>query len=165
MKKFTNEKKKRKSEHLEEVTTILIFSEGTCTEPHYFDGFRERINKNAIFKDSVIIETYGLGTDTVRVINNAKEYVDKRKINKAKVWCVYDKDSFLANDFNKAASLCKKYTKDELVFDCAWSNQSIEYWFILHFSYYTADNDRTEYIKYLNDIYKKKSLENTTKQV
>lgn len=156
--KFVNKKKKRKVEYLDEIEKILIFSEGTRTEPNYFDSFKDRINKNAIFKDSVIVETYGLGTDTIRVVNNAKEYVDTYHIRNAHVWCVYDKDDFLDSDFNKADELCKKYTNDHIVFESAWSNQSIEYWFVLHFAYYTSDNDRLDYIAFLNRIYKEKKL-------
>lgn len=158
MKQFTNNKKKRKSNHLNKVTTILIFSEGTCTEPNYFESFKERINKNAIFKDSVIIEPYGLGIDTVRVVNKAKKYVNSHEIINANVWCVYDKDNYLDSDFNDADKLCKKYSKDGIIFESAWSNQSIEFWFVLHFSYYTSDNDRLKYEDFLNKKYAENNL-------
>lgn len=29
-----------------------------------------------------------------------------------------------------------------VTYKVAWSNQCIEYWFLLHFSYYASDNDR-----------------------
>ena len=35
-----------------------------------------------------------------------------------------------------------------------WSNQCVEYWFILHFDYYDADNDRKYYRKYLHSKFK-----------
>ena len=34
------------------------------------------------------------------------------------------------------------------------SNECIEFWFLLHFAYYTANNHRTEYISFLNDKFK-----------
>ena len=39
----------------------------------------------------------------------------------------------------------------ELQYHVAWSNECIEFWFILHFDYYTANNHRTEYISFLNN--------------
>ena len=42
----------------------------------------------------------------------------------------------------------------ELQYHTAWSNECIEFWFLLHFAYYTANNHRTEYISFLNDKFK-----------
>ena len=42
----------------------------------------------------------------------------------------------------------------ELQYHTAWSNECIEFWFLLHFAYYTANNHRTEYIAFLNDKFK-----------
>lgn len=39
----------------------------------------------------------------------------------------------------------------ELQYHAAWSNECIEFWFLLHFAYYTSNNHRTEYISFLND--------------
>ncbi|MCX4379419.1 MAG: RloB domain-containing protein [Lachnospiraceae bacterium] len=38
----------------------------------------------------------------------------------------------------------------ELQYHAAWSNECIEFWFILHFAYYTSNNHRSEYIKFLS---------------
>lgn len=51
----------------------------------------------------------------------------------------------------------------DLQYHVAWSNQCIEYWFILHFSYYDVDNDRKEYRKFLNQKFKELGLERYTK--
>lgn len=45
-----------------------------------------------------------------------------------KVWCVFDKDDFSAQDFNNAITVA-----EGLNFGVAYSNQSFEYWLILHF--------------------------------
>lgn len=42
----------------------------------------------------------------------------------------------------------------ELQYHTAWSNECIEFWFLLHFAYYTANNHRAEYITFLNDKFK-----------
>lgn len=41
----------------------------------------------------------------------------------------------------------------ELQYHTAWSNECIEFWFLLHFAYYTSNNHRTEYIRFLNEKY------------
>jgi hypothetical protein len=42
----------------------------------------------------------------------------------------------------------------DLQYHTAWSNECIEFWFLLHFAYYTANNHRTEYIAFLNDKFR-----------
>ena len=39
-------------------------------------------------------------------------------------------------------------------YHAAWSNECIEFWFLLHFAYYTANNHRAEYISFLNDKFR-----------
>ena len=39
-----------------------------------------------------------------------------------------------------------------------WSNQCIEYWFVLHFDFYQSDNHREAYIDYLNGKFKSLGL-------
>ena len=39
----------------------------------------------------------------------------------------------------------------EVQYHLAWSNECIEYWFLLHFTYYVSNNHRKEYIKFLNE--------------
>lgn len=46
----------------------------------------------------------------------------------------------------------------KIKYNAAWSNQCIEYWFILHFDYYIANNDRSFYIEYLNKKFKELGL-------
>ena len=36
-------------------------------------------------------------------------------------------------------------------YHAAWSNECIEFWFMLHFAYYTSNNHRSEYKKFLNE--------------
>lgn len=95
--------------------------------------------------------------ETMRVIGMAEEYVKKNKIQKGQIWCVYDKDSFPASDFNGVVSRAEQLNKEnpELQYHTAWSNECIEFWFLLHFAYYTANNHRKAYISFLNDKFTK----------
>ena len=40
---------------------------------------------------------------------------------------------------------------EDIQYHAAWSNECIEFWFILHFSYYISNNHRSEYIEFLNN--------------
>lgn len=147
-------KKKRCQEYLEmKQYRYYIFCEGQQTEPQYFAGFKRKIEENPIYKDMVLIEIEPCQAETMRVIGMAEEYVRKNELNKGQIWCVYDKDSFPAERFNGVVERADKLNKEnpELQYHCAWSNECIEFWFLLHFNYYTSNNHRTEYISFLND--------------
>ena len=144
--------KSRKADLYEPINKYYIFCEGAKTEPNYFEGFKKAIETNPIYEDRVIIHIEGIGSETIRVINAAEKYVEENDIENAEIWCVYDKDDFLPANFNavsaRAATLSNN--DDSLSYKVAWSNQCIEYWFILHFDFYDADNDRESYRRYLN---------------
>lgn len=109
-----------------------------------------------IYKDMVLIEIEPCQAETMRVIGMAEDYVKKNEILKGQVWCVYDKDSFPAEHFNGVEERANSLNKitPELQYHAAWSNECIEFWFLLHFAYYTANNHRTEYISFLNAKFK-----------
>jgi len=147
-------KKKRRQEYLEmKEYRYYIFCEGEQTEPKYFDSIKKLIENNPIYRDLVLLEIEPCAAETMRVIGKAEEYVRKNQINKGQIWCVYDKDSFPNKDFNGVEERANKLNKEnlELQYHAAWSNECIEFWFILHFAYYPSNNHRTEYIKFLND--------------
>lgn len=154
-------KKKRLQEHLElKKYRYYIFCEGQQTEPQYFTGFKKLIEENPVYKDMVLIEIEPCQTETMRVIGMAENYIKKNKIKKGQIWCVYDKDSFPPEHFNgvvqRAISLNKE--NPELQYHTAWSNECIEFWFLLHFAYYTANNHRSEYSLFLNDKFSELNL-------
>ena len=135
-----NWKKKRRQEYLEKKEfRYYIFCEGQATEPNYFKGFKQYIED--------------CQAETMRVIGKAEEYVRENKITKGQVWCVYDKDSFPSSDVNGVVQRANVLNRNnpELQYHAAWSNECIEFWFILHFAYYTSNNHRSEYTKFLNE--------------
>ena len=147
-------KKKRRQEYLEQKEfRYYIFCEGQQTEPQYFNGFKKYIESNPIYKDMVLVEIEPCGAETMRVIGQAEEYVRKNKITKGQIWCVYDKDSFPAERFNGVLERAEALNlqNQDVRYHVAWSNECIEFWFILHFSYYTSNNHRSEYIEFLNN--------------
>lgn len=161
-------KKKRRQEYLEQKEyRYYIFCEGQQTEPQYFNGFKKYIESNPIYKDMVLIEIEPCGAETMRVIGRAEEYVKKNKIDKGQIWCVYDKDSFPPERFNgvieKAESLNR--INPNVHYHAAWSNECIEFWFLLHFSYYTSNNHRSEYIEFLNNKFNELGIEKYAKNM
>lgn len=150
-------KKIRKVEYIEPPEKkFYIFCEGEQTEPKYFSGFEKAIKSNAIYRNLVHIQVEGVGAETLRVIYAAEEYVKSHKIEDADIWCVYDKDSFPKQDFNAVSQRANTLNNQQkkVRYHVAWSNQCIEYWFILHFDYYDADNDRKDYRKFLHKKFK-----------
>ena len=154
-------KKKRRQEYLEQKEyRYYIFCEGEQTEPQYFAGFKRLIEDNPIYRDMILIEIEPCAAETMRVIGAAEEYVKKHEVTKGQIWCVYDKDSFPAKDFNGVTERADNLNRNnpDLQYHCAWSNECIEFWFLLHFAYYTANNSRGEYIAFLNDKFKELGL-------
>lgn len=103
---------------LTEKPSILIVCEGENTEPSYFNQFRITSAK---------VKSVGEGYNTVSLVNRALAL--SQQGNYDQVWCVFDKDDFNDNDFNSAIQIAVANN-----FGIAYSNQSFEYWLILHFN-------------------------------
>lgn len=128
----------------------MIVSEGIKTEPIYLRGFIFKINER--FKDLVKEErivVYGTGRNT----NGLIRFVDQKYANGdwkkyQKFWLVYDKDDFPLDNFDNTQFEAE--ARKDIDIDVAWSNESIELWFLLHFQDYISDNGREQYIDILN---------------
>jgi hypothetical protein len=103
---------------LTEKPSILIVCEGKNTEPSYFNQFRITSAK---------VKSVGEGYNTISLVNRALAL--SQQGNYDQVWCVFDKDDFNDNDFNSAIQIAIVNN-----FGVAYSNQSFEYWLILHFN-------------------------------
>lgn len=127
----------------------LIVTEGTETEPAYFKSIKEIINRQ--YKDKINLEIHGEGTNTLQLLEKAKTRARNNPNLYRHVWIVYDTDDFPAEHIDKTADLCHEYTTDETEYHAIWSNQCIELWFLLHFSYLHSDLNRREYWPKLTD--------------
>lgn len=134
-----------------------IFCEGTKTEPNYFNGMKTKIERKAIYKNAVFVDVQGVGQGTMKIIEQAEKFVKQNNVRDAEIWIVYDKDDFLPEDFNNVSVRAFALDNNEcnIKYNVAWSNQCIEYWFVLYFDYYVSDNDRSYYIDFLNEKFKK----------
>ena len=160
MKERSHQKKKRKVAVRELVqNAYYIFCEGVKTEPQYFRDMGKLIAQNAAYVNVVKIVVEGTGLNTKGIIEYSKQYIQKNNIKTGQIWCVFDKDDFPAENFDQAMVLARKYTKNAngaLSYHIAWSNECIEYWFLLHFYFLDANISRFDYIERLNQIFKEK---------
>ena len=121
----------------------LIVTEGTKTEPLYFQAIRDIINQK--YRDRIQLDVSGEGDNTLSLFERAKERVAKSANGYSHVWVVYDTDDFPAYHINRTAELCNSETTEETVYHAIWSNQCIELWYLLHFCFFQSDICRTAY--------------------
>ena len=127
----------------------LIITEGTETETAYFGAMKEIINRT--YSDRIQLGVYGAGDNTLNLFQKAKNMVADSSNGYKHVWVVYDTDDFPAEHINKTAELCASESTDETIYHAIWSNQCIELWFLLHFSFMQSDIHRTSYWPKLSD--------------
>lgn len=155
-KKRKVERKKRRHEFKSpKANSFLIVTEGERTEPYYFKGIQRQIKEKIGGRVDVIeiplIEIYGEGSGTGKLIEITDQIVKEAKIIYQNIWVVFDKDDF--PDFDKAIQdgINRGYK-------VAWSNQSFEYWLFLHFNYSDSALHRDDWNVKLNEIFKERKL-------
>lgn len=152
-------RKKRNKRILIAPERHLILCQGEKTEPNYFEEIKERINNK--YKDKVVIQVEPKKEGRLDLLKTAERIVENSKNGLDHVWLVFDKDEFNKDEFDntehKARSLNKKQKR--VKYHVLWSNQCIEAWFLLHFIDLKVDITREDYIKKLNDNWKKCGIE------
>ena len=121
----------------------LIVTEGTSTEPQYFQAIRDIIDQQ--YRGRVQLDIYGEGQNTLSLFDKARNHVQRSPNSYKHVWIVYDTDDFPQDNINRTAELCVQSSTEETEYHAIWSNQCIELWFLLHFSYFQSDVHRKEY--------------------
>ncbi|MEH2055029.1 MAG: RloB family protein [Nostoc sp.] len=118
---------------------FLIVCEGAKTEPNYFRSFR-------VPKNVAEIDVQGLGENPSKLVESAK-YLNKQE-EYDQIWCVFDRDSWTIEDFNNAI----KNAEDQ-GFKVAYSNESFELWYVLHFEFLNTGIPRSDYLKKLTCLF------------
>lgn len=156
----TAERKIRKENVLKQKSSNwLIICEGTKTEPNYFERAVDEINKKIDDEYKLKVKIVGKGMNTKSLVKatDLQIRIDKYStsiVPYGKIFVVFDKDSFEPNDFDEAIKTCNDNGYIPL-----WSNQAIEFWFLLHFHYICSKMNRIEYAKKLNEYFKSKGLD------
>lgn len=121
----------------------LIVTEGKNTEPLYFKALKEHIN--SIYPGRIEMKIEGEGACTLSLLDRAIGYATKYPNPLKHIWLVYDKDDFPSDDFDNTEFKCQAYSNEKRSYHALWSNQCIELWFLLHFSFMQSDIHRKEY--------------------
>ena len=121
----------------------LIVTEGTNTEPAYFGVIKDIINKR--YPEKIHLDVSGEGDNTINLFERAKLLAGDNSNVYKHVWIVYDTDDFPADHIDRVLQLCAINSTEETIFHAIWSNQCIELWYLLHFSFIQSDIHRTEY--------------------
>ena len=82
----------------------LIVTEGTETEPQYFQAVKDIINRK--YRDKIQLDVFGEGDNTLSLFEKAKSRVSQNANGYKHVWIVYDTDDFPADHINRTAELC-----------------------------------------------------------
>ena len=155
-------RKQRQHEYkMPRANSFLIVTEGERTEPLYFRGLqkliKEKVGGTIDVVERPVIDIYGEGCSTNKLIEVTERIVKDAKIMYQNVWIVFDKDDF--EDFNQAV---KEGT--DKGYNIAWSNQSFEYWLYLHFNYSDAALHRHQWNEKLDELFRQNHLGKGTYQ-
>ena len=121
------------------IQRFLIVCEGEKTEPNYFRGFH--------IPTTVIIDIKGLGCNPSKLVERAKELSKEEDYDQ--IWCVFDRDDWLLEDFNNAIDEAKN---KKLKIKVAYSNEAFELWYLLHFEFFHTGISRKDYCKKLTNL-------------
>jgi hypothetical protein len=122
--------------------TFLIATEGTETEPNYFNALKNELKQSNRFNIDVVIQ--GKGKSTTALVNKIIRQIKYNCQEYDRLWAVFDKDDF--DDFDDAIRLA-----GENKINCAWSNESFELWLLLHFQDVTEATGRKNCFNQLED--------------
>ena len=150
-------KKERKRDRKPQPASYFIGSEGTKTEVIYFKGFAEKLRtKYAGLDGKVVVPSFeieGIGTSSTRLLQDIEKYLRTDPRIFENVWAVFDKDDVPKDYFDNAISKAKSSG-----WHVAWTNDSFELWYLLHFEYLNSAIDRAQYKKKLEEHFKSNGL-------
>lgn len=156
---------KREKDRKSKIPDIIIACEDSVSSPTYFGLIVEKlIKQKLITQDSFVIANHS-HTNPIGVLEDLKKHTcDNRKTYKdfEHKWIAIDRDAKRVNggghdgeDFNKALLSAKK-----LKVKVAYSHDSFELWYLLHFAYIDTAILRDDT---LNEVIKKLKAKNPHK--
>lgn len=145
---------KAKNKSKSKVPDIIISCEDAVSAPAYFKKIVDvLISNKQITQDSFVVVPHDGGTQPSKVLERLKKYSDtngKTYKDFQHKWIVIDRDVERVNggghtseDFNIAINSAKS-KKQNLNIDVAYSNDSFELWYLLHFDYISTSFLRDE---------------------
>ncbi len=126
---------KRKTESRYFRKKILIICCGVQTEPNYFRGFPIPPEYNVVI-NSDAVDSLNMAKNAIQIMKTEM----KRSFAFTECWVVFDKDSFLNDNFDNAIWIIEKNK-----LHVAYSNQCFELWYLLHFELLQSSLNRSDY--------------------
>ncbi len=147
-----------KAERRAQYARILIVSEGSKTEPLYFEEIRSAYQLHSA---NVVVQPGQLGTAPIQVVQYAKQLVESGDLHKGirpgsfdQVYAVFDRDDHgtYHNALQMAQSLDGRFRNDSnerIPFKAIPSIPSFELWLLLHYEDIQAPIHRDEVMQRL----------------
>lgn len=132
------DKKSGRKEAVRKIQRHLIVCEDAKSAADYLRAFK-------VSDDFAEVVVEGGAGNTASVVEKAlklREKAIKDGTPYAEVWCVFDRDSFPAKNFNRAFDLARGDDKHDV--HIIWSNECFELWYLLHFEFVVAGLGRNE---------------------
>lgn len=159
MKSKESKANRRKSNFLQVApANYLIVCEGKQTEPNYFNGLKQEINKKYGNKVEVLIlniDVKGTGMNTTSLVKYTQKTVNHANKVYGQVWVVFDKDDYNNEQFDSAIKNCD--------YNVAWSNPNFEVWLLAHFKKVNRYISKDDVLQELSKEFQKKGLGDYTK--
>ena len=137
-------KKQRKAKRIPEPASYFLGSEGTKTEVLYFKWIADRLEKQySGFHGRIEVPSFhikGIGSSNLRLLDDLEEYLKSDPMLYENVWAVFDKDDVPLAYFDNAITVAANKG-----WHTAWSNDSFELWYLLHFEYLQSGISREQY--------------------
>jgi hypothetical protein len=152
-------RKAHKEARRAEYPRVLIVTEGSKTEPLYFEEIRV---VHRLHSANVQVQPSQLGTAPIQVVSYARQLFEDGDLHKGirprsfdQVYAVFDRDDHgsYTDALNLAASLDGKLKNDDklaVTFKAIASVPSFELWLLLHYDDIQAPIHRDEVIRCLN---------------
>lgn len=145
---------RRKSDFLQVApANYLIVCEGKQTEPNYFNGLKQAINKKYGNKVEVLIpsiDVKGTGMNTTSLVKYTQRTINHSNKVYGQVWVVFDKDDYNDEQFDSAIKNCD--------YNVAWSNPNFEVWLLAHFKKVNRYISKDDALQELSKEFQKKEL-------
>jgi len=131
----------RKIDSRERRRTV-IFCEDSKSSAHYLSSFPIDADRFEVRVEGTGMNTDSLVEDAIR----AKLDAEKRRTPFNEVWCVFDRDDFPLEKYERAFTLARNEG-----IKIAWANEAFEFWYLLHFDYFDRALIRADYKRKLAD--------------
>jgi hypothetical protein len=115
---------------------VLIVCEDSKSACDYFKSFPVESSRAEVRSLGLGMNTDSLVEEAINLKNQAANVSQPYN----EVWCVFDRDSFPQENYNRAFARAQVEG-----IKVAWTNEAFEFWYLLHFNYHDTGISRHDY--------------------